>query len=367
MLNQPRRKLRLDFRPGTLGCTLATAALAAVISAAIAAPVAADSEPADGADRYVMLLPDFRNDVVHKIALDGTYEGDFLDAERIDGGKRAVERIAWGGPRGLVFAEDGDDSKVWLLAERSLSEWRPDGTFVKLLYSDAEQLADPTGIARIGDEVWVLSEDKKQLLVFGSDGKLARRGGYPQFDRARDLISGPDGRAYVGSGLHSRELRGLVSVWLAGTEKVPAGAAAYKIAPEPGKRGTISVHSLVFDAEGDLVITDFARGRVERWDLDENKKLEVLLSSRHWGTYRELARGPDGKIYLSGAAGIYRFDSRAKASELTELAPFFDAGTIAERYPKGFAPSQIVFVKRSSLPSSTAEQAPPVDATGADE
>jgi hypothetical protein len=105
----------------------------------------------------------------------------------------------------------------------------------------------------------------------------------------------------------------------------------------------------VFDGDGKLLITEFARGRLERWDLDRNERLEILLDSDRPGAYLKLARGPDGLVYMAGADGVYRFESRAKAADLTNLTPFFGAGGLAGRYSEPFSPAGIIVVPRASL------------------
>jgi hypothetical protein len=126
-----------------------------------------------------------------------------------------------------------------------------------------------------------------------------------------------------------------------------AKPTAYRLLPDANTEdGTISVHGLVFDDDGKLLITDFNRGKLERWDLERNAREEILLKGP-WGTYRDLERGPDGLVYMSGRAGLYRFDSRAKAADLETLEPFFDATVLADRYEHEFTPTSVTFVPRA--------------------
>jgi hypothetical protein len=293
-------------------------------------------------NHYVLLAPDWRNDVIHRIALDGTYEGDLFAAGRA--AAKDLNRGVWGSPRGLLLR----DGNLWLTAERALSEWGADGRYIRTLYSNSSQLEDPTGIVAVGDDTFVVSEDKKILLVFDREGALVHSFGYPNLDRADDIKLGPDGMLYVGSRLRSPETP-LISIWDPKIVDEAAQPVGHRIRPDMGEEGTISVTGLVFDDAGDLLITDFVRGRLERWDLETDSRKEVLLDSDQWGTYRDLERGPDGKIYMSGPAGIYRFDPSATAATLAGIQPFFDARSIAGRYQHEFSPEALVFVPRALL------------------
>ena len=132
------------------------------------------------------------------------------------------------------------------------------------------------------------------------------------------------------------------------SEEAPT-AVSYKIAPEQAQNGTTWLGGIVFDDDGDMLVTEFAHGRVERWDAKNNTKSEVLLDGAPPRAYKEIERGPDGFVYVAGTKGIFRFSASAHASDLRDLKPFFDASTIATRYKNDFSPSGIVFVPRSSL------------------
>jgi hypothetical protein len=145
-------------------------------------------------------------------------------------------------------------------------------------------------------------------------------------------------------------------VWDRKTDTPDAAPLRYHVPPELGDDGTFWAHSLAFDDDGRLLITDFSRGRVERWDLERNVKLGVLADSEQAGKYLELERAPDGLVYLAGPDGIWRFDSRA--ASIAQVVPFFDARTIADRYPEPFSPASLTFVPRSALakPAVAAER-----------
>ena len=49
-----------------------------------------------------MLVPDWENDVVHRIALDGTYEGEFLGPSSVE--PQSVAPGLWESPRSLSFS-----------------------------------------------------------------------------------------------------------------------------------------------------------------------------------------------------------------------------------------------------------------------
>jgi len=307
---------------------------------------------ATAAKDYVILVPDSKNDVIHQIAMDGSYEGDFLDSHRFE--DLAKEKRAWESPR-AVLAVDPGGGRIWVAARRGLSEWTADGKHVRTISADSSHLEDPTGIMRIGGEVFVLSMDKKRMMVFGLDGSLLHEFGYPALIRAKDFKLGLDGMLYVGAQMLDTSIPGLVSVWDPKHTTPEAKPVGYRVPPDTSDDGTLWVNGLAFDDDGKLLITEFYRGRIERWDLDRNVKLDVLLDSGHWGTYRDIERGPDGLIYVSGPAGLYRFPAGANASDLKDLKPFFDAGQIADRYQKEFTPTAIAFVPRPATASGVTD------------
>ena len=304
------------------------------------------SSSTEAIDAYALLVPDFRNDVVHKIAADGTYEGDFLDASRFEDAN--VGSRVWRSPKGMVYL-DGNPGLFWVLSERSLSEWDTQGRFVRTVYSDTSVMESPTGIVRLGDHVFITSKDKKIMLVFTIEGEIVSRFGYPALERAKDLVVGRDRLIYVGSSAQSSSQKGLVSIWNPYEIKIDAEPLGYRIPPDLKGDGPLSVHSLAFDDDDNLLITDFAKGRLERWSMERNERIEILLEGGHPGAYLELARGPDGLVYLAGADGIYRFPSSAPAAELQTIEPFFKAAELGERYEHAFSPSSILFARRAAL------------------
>lgn len=295
---------------------------------------------------YVLLVPDWKNHVVHRIGLDGTYEGDFLDPARMQ--NQSLNRTLWAQPL-AISAVYGPFATFWLAADRALSEWNSQGAYVRTILDDTTQLEVPTCMVVIGNRVFVASADKRDMLVFTLDGVRRASFGHPGFYRANDCKVGPDGAIYVASTLRNAATPGVISIWDPADTSETAEPIGYRIPGDLGADGTHWAHSLVFDGDGKLLITEFARGRLERWDLARNERVEVLLDSDRPGAYLKLERGPDGLVYMAGDDGIYRFDSRAKAADLTNLKPFFDARQLAGRYSEPFSPAGIVVVPRASL------------------
>ena len=120
--------------------------------------------PPTSGSAYVLLVPDWKNNVVHRISLDGGYEGDFLDPARATDPK--LDRTAWAGPLGLLLFDE-NPARAWLIAERAVSEWDGAGRLSRTVFADSQLLETPTCILRVGDEVFVASADKKDMLVFG--------------------------------------------------------------------------------------------------------------------------------------------------------------------------------------------------------
>jgi sugar lactone lactonase YvrE len=296
-----------------------------------------------------LLVTDWGNSLVHRIALDGRYEGTFLAAPtEADNTVSDVLRVK---PTGLLFLE-GEPARFWMISDRGVTEWDHAGRPLREIFFDTQVLETPTCVVRIDDRVFVGSPDKKDMQVFDLEGAHVASFGFPHLYHANDCKLGPDGRIYVGSTLN-RGVPGLVSIWDPNDIEREAKPLDYRIPGDSSGDNTYWVHGLAFDDDGHLLVTELSRGRLERWDLKANERLDVLLDSAEGGAYLELERGPDGLVYMAGPAGIYRFDSRAKAGDLTNLTPFFDAAEIASRYGRAFAPSGLTFVPRAALGPTT--------------
>ena len=226
------------------------------------------------AGAYVLLVPDWKNHVVHRIGLDGTYEGDFLDPLRMQ--NPSLNRTVWAQPL-AILAMDGRPATFWLAADRALSEWNSQGAYVRTILDDTTQLEVPTCMVAIGDRIFVASADKRDMLVLTRDGVRRASFGHPGFYRANDCKAGPDGSIYVASTLRDAATPGVISIWDPADTSETATPIGYRIPGDLGEDGTHWAHSLAFDDDGRLLITEFARGRLERWDLDRNERVEVLL------------------------------------------------------------------------------------------
>jgi hypothetical protein len=324
-----------------------TVVVSALLAGCSPEPRAPAPARVDVSKSWVMLVPDWQNHVVHRISADGTYQGDFLDSVRIKSADSNPR--GWRSPRAILFVPGVPDS-FWLAAERGLSVWGAAGNHLRTITTDTTHLQDPVAMLRFGDEVFVLSEDKKKFLVFDLEGVQTRTFGFPELDRATDCKAGPDGLLYVTSSLKNSDQAGLVSVWDP-TKTTDDGVRPlrYLIAPDPHDGGTASLQSLVFDDAGDLIVTDLFSGRVERWSVQTNSKLDVILDGGKPGVFKELERGPDGLVYLAGPAGIYRFAPDAEGKDLTALPLYFDAAELAGRFSKPFSPQAMTFVPASLL------------------
>ncbi len=297
---------------------------------------------------HTLLVTDWGNSVVHRIELDGTYAGTFLETgENADAVVKPVLRVK---PTGLLMLSD-EPARFWMIADRGVTEWDQTGRPLREVLFDTQILETPTCAVRVGDRVFVASPDKKDMQVFDLAGTHLASIGVPHLYHANDCKLGPDGRIYVGSTLN-RGVLGLVSIWDPNNVEPDAKPLEYRIPGDSSGDETYWVHGLVFDDDGHLLVTELSRGRLERWDLKANKRMEVLLDSAEGGAYLELERGPDGLVSMAGPAGVYRFDSRAKAADLAGLMPFFDADDIKPPTERGFSPSGLTFEPRSALAPS---------------
>jgi sugar lactone lactonase YvrE len=295
---------------------------------------------------HVLLIPDWKNQVVHRIGLDGSYEGNFLDLPQAQ--ERGLDPVLWRKPLAILMVGESP-ATFWLAADRAISAWGPRGDYLRTIVDDTTVLETPTCMVAAGDKIYVASADKKDMHVFSREGVPVATFGHPEFYRANDCEVGPDGSIYVASTLRNSSVPGIVSVWNPADTAESAKPTAFRVPGDLGEDGTHWAHSLAFDQDGNLLITEFSRGRLERWNLERNERIGVLLDSDRPGAYLKLERGPDGSVYMAGADGVYRFDSRATAEELKGLVPFFDARQLAGRYPEPFSPTGITIVPRAAL------------------
>ena len=293
----------------------------------------------------MILVTDWGNDAVHRVGLDGSYQGSFLTAEGASEAKiSATLRMK---PAGLIAVAD-DPLELWLLADRGITAWNSAGAPLRVVFFDTSVLETPTCAVRVGDRVFVASPDKKDMHVFDLRGAHVGSFGFPKLYAANDCKLGPDGMIYVGSTL-AMGAPGLVAIWdpsRTGPDVEPVG---YRIPGSSSGDETFWVHGLAFDDDGKLLVTELSRGRLERWDLETNSRVEILLDSDSGGAYAKLERGPDGLVYMAGSAGIYRFDARSTAQDLAGLEPFFDAAAIEDRFAKPFTPAGMTFVRADAL------------------
>jgi sugar lactone lactonase YvrE len=296
---------------------------------------------------HTLLVTDWGNSLVHRIGLDGRYEGTFLAPPTESEAVSEVLRVK---PTGLLLL-DGEPNRFWMISDRGVTEWDHSGRPLREIFFDTQVLETPTCVVRVDDRIFVGSADTKDLHVFDLEGTHVASIGFPHLYHANDCKLGPDGFLYVGS-TQNQGVPGLVSIWDPKNIESDAKPLDYRIPGDASGDNTYWVHGLVFDDDGHLLITELSRGRLERWDLKTNERLDVLLDGVEGGVYLELERGPDGLVYMAGPAGIYRFDSRAKAADLVSLTPFFDAAEIERRSGRAFAPSDLTFVPRASLESS---------------
>jgi hypothetical protein len=320
---------------------------------AMAATPARGSSPevvgasAGARDDWELLVADGKNDTVYKVGLDGRFSGEFLDpARRTIAG---LPESVWSSPRGLALVEGADGPSVWMASRKGLTRWTPDGRYIDTLIADTAQLEDPAGLVVRGEEVFVLSSDKKLMLVLDISGRILRRFGSPQLRRARDLDLAPDGLLVVAAAMSGAGLP-LVTAWDPAAAGMDVAPRTSWIAADAGDDGPLSANSLVFIDNVTVLVADFSRGRVERRSLVDPGERTILLSSPTWGTWRELERGPDGLVYVAGPAGVYRFDPTVSSEALQGLEPFFDASAISPRPAREFSPTAMLFLRRAAPP-----------------
>ncbi len=161
------------------------------------------------------------------------------------------------------------------------------------------QFDDPTGIAVVGDEVFVADSRNGRIQVFDFDGRLKRLFGTPgsgpgQLGRPMNLKA-YDGRLYVAEYFNDRiQVFGL-------------DGRSQRIIGGPGNGpGQFSAPGGVAVApNGDLLVADFYNQRVQRLGADgtpvrqwgETGKIGIRASAFNYPT--DVAVGPDGTLFVA--------------------------------------------------------------------
>ncbi len=252
------------------------------------------------------------NAILRYDGVTGTFEGTFAQGaeQRID--RPAGVRL---GPSGHIYLAGFGRGEVVRFDVAS-------GQMHDVFYGDTTLLEEPMDLAFRGDDLLVLGNDTRNVVVLDRSGAPRRELGWPTMRAAQDLVMADDGRTlFVATESHP-DLGSAIQVW-----DVETGALLRHFAP---------YHQLAFASaialrdDGTLYAADWERGTVVVLDASSGEHLGDLVSGLSTPTALEL--GPDSALYVLDATGLRRFDPDTGR----ELAVLVEAGDGHLVRPRGF-------------------------------
>lgn len=204
------------------------------------------------------------------------------------------------------------------------------GAMMDVFYWDTTLLEEPVELLFHGEELVVLGNDTKNIVVIDPAGTVVRSFGDPTMRAAHDFVI-VDGTLYVATESHP-QLGSAIQAW-----DLATGTLLHHF-------GTID--ELAFAAgiahgpDGLLYVCDFERDRVVRFDPSTGASLGVLVGESVLTEPVSLDFGPDGTLHVLDRIGLHRFDARTGA-DLSLLVSATDGHLVR---PLGFT-----FVSEAAL------------------
>lgn len=182
------------------------------------------------------------------------------------------------------------------------------GAMMDVFYWDTRLLEEPVELQFHGDELVVLGNDTKNIVVIDRHGTAVRSFGYPVMRAPHDfVIAGSE--VFVATDTHP-ELGTAIQVWdLMTGQLVRHFGARHELGVATG---------LALDADGILYACDEHAGRVLRFDAATGASLGALVAPGVVVQPVSLDLGLDGALYVLDASGIHRFE-RATGELLSTL------------------------------------------------
>jgi sugar lactone lactonase YvrE len=191
------------------------------------------------------------------------------------------------------------------------------GDMMDVFYWDTTLLEEPMELAFHRDQLLVLGNDTKNLVVIAEDGRAMREFGFPTMRAAQDFVIDGE-RVFVATDTNPTAIQ----VWDLATGTLVRAFGTYD---DVWYATGLELHA------GVLYVCDWERQRVMRFDPETGASLGVLADT-HLSAPVELAIGPDGGLHVLDANGVQTFDldTGAFRGTLVEVD-----GTILQR-PSGF-------------------------------
>jgi len=240
----------------------------------------AEAEPATVASQ--LFISDYRANAIFRYdGASGDFVGVFAEGSEQHVNRPAGVRL---GPAHQLYAAGFGRGEVVRYDVHS-------GAMMDVFYWDTALLEEPVELAFRGDELVVLGNDTNNLVVIGPDGRAVRTFGYPIMRGAHDFAFGAGDRAYVAT-------ERAIQVWDVAT------GVQLETFGTPDELALAT--SIAVGRDGVLVVADWERDRLVRYAADG-----VFLGELVGGIESPISVdvGPDGALYVLGAAGLHRLDA----------------------------------------------------------
>lgn len=200
------------------------------------------------------------------------------------------------------------------------------GAMRGVFYWDTTLLEEPMDLVFRGDELLVLGNDTRNVVVLDATGTAVRDFGFPQMSGATDLTLGPDQDTLYVATISHPELGTGVQAW-----DVASGQLVHHF----GDYTDLAMAStLALRDDGTLYVADWERGQVVRFDPRTGARLQVVVeaASGLLSAPVSLDFGPDGALYVLDALGVHRLDPDTGV----ELSLLVDVGDGHNQRPRSF-------------------------------
>jgi hypothetical protein len=179
---------------------------------------------------------------------------------------------------------------------------RARAAMVDVFYWDTTVLEEPVELAFRGDELFVLGNDTKNVVVVDRSGMMVRELGWPTMRAAQDFAL--DGASLWVATEHHPELGSALQQW---------SLTSGELIDHFGTSDELLFASSLALTEQWIYVSDLARGSVVRFDRTRRAVADVVIEDGALLAPVELGFGPDGALYVLDARGLWRHDPDAGA------------------------------------------------------
>jgi len=203
-------------------------------------------------------------------------------------------------PTGVAFRGDGEAFVVNFGRGQVLAYDGLSGRFQRVFFSDTGWLEEPVAIRFRNDDMFLLGNDTRNLLVVDSQGQVGADIGRRVIRYAHDFRFGPDGLVYIATSWDPHRA-GMIQVWDADTGTL---LGSFGSADELDE-----ATGLTFGPDGLLYVSDVIGNRVVRFDPTTWQRLDTFVGPETGlGEPYALDFGAGGDLYVLAGRDVLRFD-----------------------------------------------------------